>query len=316
MRCFNRLLLLLLFGVLSLSAPGALRAEDFARRTPLEQELSRYVVSPATFGRRQLYTWTKPEQIAELRAGQKVLSRRVSSAGEPSRFDLILAEKTFDGFPLAVALRDARFASKRFAWAAAWPTVMGWEKESYGDQLLQITLKDDAIIIAFMPYCEPKFACRNALGQELDEAFVLAHPDKIAVVYFCAVRPGIRTEQSDTTKPVRKEGLIHYREYVVCNEAMIAAWQYAGEETKKEMETEIAFLKSWQAYLMTQRNLPAYSPRALRCYSATRFNNPTMQYQYALAFPNDFCLMSSPCAGQIIAALQAALAAQGSPLSR
>lgn len=184
MKYFSRLLLLF-FGVLSLGVPGAVRAEDFARQTPLEHELSRYVVSPATFGRRQLYTWTKPEQIAELRVGQEILSRRVSSAGEPSRFDLILADKTFDGFPLIVALRDARFARKRFAWAAAWPTVMGWEKESYGDQLLQITLKDDAIIIAFMPFCESKFACRNALGQELDEAFVLAHPDKIAAGYLC-----------------------------------------------------------------------------------------------------------------------------------
>jgi hypothetical protein len=81
------------------------------------------------FVRDTFYTWTSPEQIAELRSGQNLLSRSKSKDNKLSHFDLAIRDPAFSKSPITALLQDTLFTNKRFAWTNAWATVMGWDNE-------------------------------------------------------------------------------------------------------------------------------------------------------------------------------------------
>lgn len=168
--------------------------------------------------RKTLYTWTTPEQGAELAARPVLLTRETTDGGERSRFDAALASE-----PGAVAkslLQPGRRA-RRFAWPVPWATVMGWDGAGWGGVLVRVELRPEAITAVFRPGEPWQFF--DLRGQPVTEASVLAAPERLAVVYHVAPasaeRPG-------------------FREHVLVNEQMIESWALGGSGLRAEIERD------------------------------------------------------------------------------
>jgi hypothetical protein len=195
-------------------------AGGFARRA-----LNAYAVDEQQFSRNVLYTWTTPDQVAELRAARLLLNRSMSPLHGPSGFD---KEVAATGGPMAELLRRRQLSMRRFAWPSAWATALGFQGESYGDQLIRVTLEDSAIIAAFTPGREQKWKFRSVAGNDTPIEILRDQPERLAAIYF---------EATGGT------GSVAYREYVLCNESMIATWEYATPAVLQELNTEEVILR-------------------------------------------------------------------------
>ena len=193
------------------------------------------------FARKTLWSWTKVE-------GARWLCRQ-----EPPR---LLRWKIHDRPPdvsyYDVHLRGTRdralgkllssppFDRVRYAWPNAWGASLGLDGERYGDQLVRIVLRDDAIVARFVPTTDdglsgaadegnpyrfglPEWSFFDLSGREVAREVVLADPSKLAAVYHL----------SSTRTPSDEHGhraFAGYRELALINEAMIAEWSLAGDE--------------------------------------------------------------------------------------
>jgi hypothetical protein len=143
--------------------------------------LREQTISAAEFhAPRVLYTWTRAEQIAELREEPVLLSRSEAASGERSAFDLALEG---DAHPLARHLRQPAHRARRFAWANPWATRMGWPGADYGDRLIRVELRADAWIARFEPVGEPRWEVRDAAGAIVRDEDVRRQPWRVAAVY-------------------------------------------------------------------------------------------------------------------------------------
>jgi hypothetical protein len=98
--------------------------------------------------RQTLYTWTTRAQIEELARDRVLLTRTESPVHGPAYYDQIVAARAAAGDALAQKLRTPAFAKARHAWANPWATLLGWPDESYGDELIAVTLKPEAWTLA------------------------------------------------------------------------------------------------------------------------------------------------------------------------
>lgn len=185
-------------------------------------------VTSAAFARRTFYTWTTDDQIAELRAGKVLLSREESPEHGASYYEQVVHALAARD-PLAKLLDTTTFAKSRFAWPAPWATREGWTNEHYGDQLVRVTLRPDAIILA-LSTATGAFEARSLDGAAADP---LAHPERIAAVFH------VRTGRDVDPK---------FREYIVCNEAMVT-WSIGTPEIRAELVAERALLVALHAQL-------------------------------------------------------------------
>lgn len=187
------------------------------------------------FFRGVLYSWTTSEQINALRSSPRLLTRAESPTSGAAYVDQILytlATERRD--PLAMQLYTESFAAKRFAWPAAWATRAAWPNESYGDQLIRITLRDDAWIAKLSA------ATGDFVIHDRDDAIVpldrvLASPQRIAAIYFVS-------DASIRTPKGWPRAIASYREYVVCNEAMIASWEIGTARVADEAARSAALI--------------------------------------------------------------------------
>src|SRR5262249_44222107 len=143
--------------------------------------------------------------------------------------------------PVSRLFDEPALAKRRFAWSNPWATLRGWEGESYGDRLIRVTLKDQAILAVFNPDDKNPEGWRffSALGIELGLGEVLQHPERIAAVFH--IFEGI--QEGERTAPP-------YREYVLCNESMIASWEVDTERLRAEVAAEIDLLRRLRAELL------------------------------------------------------------------
>lgn len=172
--------------------------------------------------RKVLFTWTTREQIEALLADSALLTREATAAGERSRFDVALDG---EAGPVAALLREPGRRARRFAWPLPWATVMGFEGSGYGDQLVRVELRPEAIVGSFSPGAPWRFF--DMEGREVAEADVVAAPRRLAAVYHVAPataeRPG-------------------YREYVLVGEAMIASWAIGTAEVRAAIDEDARLL--------------------------------------------------------------------------
>lgn len=251
------------------------------------------VVAPH-FARQVLYSWTTAEQIVELRSAPVLLTRTESPTRGPSRYDQEIAERAGRGDPMAVMLRAPRFARARFAWNAPWATVAGWPTEGYGNYLLRITLRDDAWI-AHLRASDATWAVRDLRDREVPLAQALAHPERIAAVYFVHdaasrrfVGPGTFALEGDTP----------FREYVLCNEAMIASWEFGTPAAREAVDRGIATLASLVAAL--ESDCPRDVADPVQLWSGAR--EPSSigdRYAATLAFANSLYRFEAPQLTQV-----------------
>ena len=136
---------------------------------------------------------------------------------------------------MAKLLFTTTFAKMRFAWPAMWATRASWPGESYGDQLIRITLKPEAWTVRLTS--TGTFEVHDAQDAVVPISTALAAPQRIAVIYFI----------SDRTQPPAKSiphAIASFREYVLCNESMIASWEVGTERIAREVAEATAKVES------------------------------------------------------------------------
>ncbi len=195
--------------------------------------LAGYKVTNKDYARRTLYTWTSDAQIDELLKTGVLLSRTESPTSGKSFYDRKVEERWMAGDKLAALLRAPAFLKARFAWPAAWATLLGWPGETYGGQLVQVTLKPDAWIL-LLRTAVAGWEARDVNGAAVAIEQVMKRPDRIAAVHFVHddVAPPSGTAPARAGGPDGREA---YREYVLCNESMIESWAVGTDQVASEI---------------------------------------------------------------------------------
>lgn len=195
------------------------------------------------FGR--LYSYTTPEQVAELRAGtQPIFSRAVNSANQRGfLFDVLEDERRFEavGAELAAVLLGGRFAKGRFAW----PFLAGTRPspEKYGDEILAFDLRPEAYVVAFARSGVAPMACYDGTFAPVRLEDVLAAPERIGAIVFLNdgnFTPGTFFSGDAICNP---SGGLLYREIYLCNEAMLAGWSLGTQAIVDRIAAESAELR-------------------------------------------------------------------------
>jgi hypothetical protein len=190
----------------------------------------------------ELYSWTTEEQVAEIRAGNVLLTRSEREGLGPGfAFDqlLLLAADTTEAGQLAAVLTSAAFSKGRYAWPNPWATRMGWPGETYGGELLRIVLRQDAWLALFR---NRTLTVVDASNAAISLADALAHPERLAGFFFIkdASVGGPRCGSFSG-------GGNAYREFIISNENMIEEWSLGTETIRQRLLDDIARLETFFA---------------------------------------------------------------------
>jgi hypothetical protein len=203
----------------------------------IEERLAALGIGDDNWAQRTTYTWTTLTQVDAMRASHTLLVATARTRGPPSPFvfgiDTLARRRGSPSGALAKLLaEDPRFTRRRYAWKAAYATVLGLATKRYGDQLVAIRLRDNAWVVHFDPLREPPLRVRDLEQHEITLAEALAHPERIGAVYH--VRSG-------------RDMPVPFREYVVVNEAAIERWAVATLDVRAEVAAEAALLRDLRA---------------------------------------------------------------------
>ncbi|MDI1447310.1 hypothetical protein [Polyangium sp. 6x1] len=252
------------------------------------QKFVPYAVTDGSLARRVLYTWTTREQIAELEKNLVLLTRTESPEHGASYFDQMLHARALAKEPLAQMLRTTPFARARYAWTAPWATAYGLGSESYGDRLLRVTLKPEAWIAVLMT-SKKDLEVRDLAGKPVPIGDALAHPERIAAVYFVHDTP-VTGYAASMAGPEQRIG---YREYVLCNESMIESWSIRTPEIRKELLDNAAALRALARFLFLHPLKPSstiasWNVQVVKETFPLAEPVPTLlgMYEASLAFPS------------------------------
>ncbi len=194
------------------------------------EQLAALAVYHDDFARAELYTWTTPAQLEQLRASRCLLHAEAST-GQTSAFSLALQAIPRDGSAhaqIAELLVDHEaLKRRRYAWPSGFATTLGLGSRRYGDVLIRIDLDPRSFVARFEPASDPPLTFVDMQGEAVTPERVLADPTRLAAVYHVG--------QTSPSEPA-------YREYVVCSEAMILAWSVATPEIAVRVEREIDML--------------------------------------------------------------------------
>jgi hypothetical protein len=201
-------------------------------------QLKAHAKHHGTPGTRQIYTWTRKDQADAMRKHRWLLTRTMSPERGYAVFDDRLRQVPALGVVAQLLRRDA-LKYRRFGWVTPWPTLMGWSSMDYGDQLVRVTLKDEAII-GVLDSRERGWRFVSVDGAPVQEKVVLDHPERLGAVYH--VWHGNREQP-----PLG--GAESFREYVLCNESMIARWEMATDALRQEMQGGATMIAELAAHL-------------------------------------------------------------------
>jgi hypothetical protein len=246
------------------------------------------------FPRSVLYTWTTSAQVDELRRTRILLSKTRSATKGTSFFDQRRREHPWSE---AVLFDEPALARRRFAWGSPWPTVRGLDaRETYGDRLIRVTLKPGAILAYFGGKDHSWWSYFDLQGRPVSFSEMVAHPQRIAGVFHVFDGEGEHPS---------------YREFVLCNESMIQAWEIDTPEIRADLAVAIDVLRRLQASI--QRDPP--DPAAMEAGMASiprevwpaRPENPSLAalYEANLAFPGAHYRLDLETLDAITAALLA-----------
>lgn len=226
--------------------------------SPALVALRRDAVSHDSPPPRVVFTWTTAEQLEALKAGERFLSREESPTRGPSIFDLVVQRLAGAGDPAAGLLREPRFRRARFAWSAAWPTLRGWEGETYGDRLLRVVLRPEALVLRL--HARRGFLGAAELsGRAVPITEVTAHPERLAAVLFVQdFGPGYGSMLGSAAETAL------YREVVLVNEAMLESWESGTDAIDRELDRSVDLVTAFRGYLASGcvRSLPTVSALA------------------------------------------------------
>ncbi|HEU4583909.1 MAG TPA: hypothetical protein VFS67_36880 [Polyangiaceae bacterium] len=250
----------------------------------LTAQVAAFQVRHDDFARRTLYSWTTAEQVRELRANPTLLTRAATAEGEPGRAAEVI-QLHAESDELAALLAEPRFENKRFGWSNAWATLRGFGGESYGDHLLRITLREQAWLGRLMVGGDGRldWAFADVAGNPVAASEVLRSPERLAAVYFV----DLRGAGCGTLGYIGSA----FREYFVCNEAMLESYELYTAEVRAEIERSVSALAGLRQALLDERcsGLESCWPDvALAEWDAALAASPTLGASYlaALAFPS------------------------------
>jgi hypothetical protein len=252
-----------------------------------------------------LYSWTTGEQAAALRRDRRLLLKGSQDA-PLSAYDAGLWQ-LYNQERLARLLFNPPFLMHRYAWAGAWATRFSADARSYGDELIRITLKEDALVVAFFPGAPAasRWAIFDMKGQRMTEAEALKKASKIAAVYHVH-----RTQAGEPT----------FREFIVCNEAMVESWALATDDIKGQLRKEQQALDLWRRSQSDGR--PGLTPQEILSWQSALSDGAWATapssgreaiYESALAFAIDRYTPTTINADEILASL-ASLKIEGAAL--
>ena len=185
------------------------------------------------FARATLYTWTTEAQAEALRASRRQLVAEAPTGGGPSDFNVALAALAARGGAAGELARrlleDPALRRRRYAWTSPMATTLGLGPRRYGDVLVAIELDPRAWVARFTPGAPEPLVLQALDGRPVTLAEAAAAPERLAAVYH--VRTGPRE-------------LIPYREFVVCNEAMVARWSLGTPALALLIDEEVALLEA------------------------------------------------------------------------
>ena len=275
------------------------------------------------FIRKTFYTWTTAEQINELRTTKKLLVKSRSDDGGSSLFDIALRDTVFKGMPVIQLLKQPQFARKRYAWVNCWSTCMGMEEEKYGDQLVKMELKDDAIIGKLdMQNMSDPIEFFNLKGDTLTCNYAIENQDKIAVIFHVNTMKVKRTEEifryygsiaHPTGRTKRTSADIAFREFVIINEKMIT-WSYGTDDIKKEISSEIDFLRKLQSEKKAAQLAYTHDCELFSRYY-TYNDDVECAFNSNKCFNIDYYLLNKKSLQKIIDTLEQDLKLQSSPIT-
>jgi hypothetical protein len=204
------------------------------RAADVAAKLERQTVRDDAYARRTFYTWTTRDQIEALREGGPLLVREESPERGAPYYDVVLAALAASGDPIAKLLYTQAFAKSRFAWPVAWATRAGFAGETYGNELVRVTLKKDALVIA-MSSTNGIVGAHDLDDRPVTLADVSRQPERIGAVYF-------NSDRQHRPLPRVPPPQATYREYVLCNESMIESWSVGTPDIASELADERALL--------------------------------------------------------------------------
>jgi hypothetical protein len=188
-------------------------------------------VSDASFARGELYSWTTDDSVKELRRTHTLITKTQSTIYGPAMFDRLLDISTET---MSLVLRQPSLAKRRFAWSSPWATIMGFPGETYGNRLVRIKLKPDAIIGRFDASAPTPWRFATLDGKEIAEEDVKKEIHRLAAVY--------HVHKANVKPSGPFFGGSSLREYVLCNESMIEEWSVGTEQTQARLERDYALV--------------------------------------------------------------------------
>ncbi|MFO0660112.1 MAG: HIT family protein [Polyangiaceae bacterium] len=203
------------------------------------------------FARDVLYTWTTPDKADTALRSKALLTIHDSPEFGLSQFDSRLLQHG------ALQLEDAHVSRwfqeirglyfRRYSWSAPWATRLPLGPVSYGDRLIRMKLRSNAIVGRFDPSSEHAWSFQDLQGKAVPLDRALRERDKIAAVVHIKWKVSSKrfelTPRGETFVPVRTG----YREVVVVNESMIEEWSMGTAEILDELKREAKTLRALAA---------------------------------------------------------------------
>ena len=178
-----------------------------------------------------VWSWTTPEQAAEVRAGKVLFTVESSpTMGRGYLFD-VLQQRADAGDAVAARLVGPELLKGRFGWSNPWATVRGaTDGESYGLELLAITMKRDTLY-ARVTASGGDITFVDGAGKDVASDAALAAYDRVGGILF--------HNDVDSNKVCGTLGVIGsgsgggamiYREIYLGNEAQIASFSHRTQD--------------------------------------------------------------------------------------
>jgi hypothetical protein len=210
-------------------APGSMEATPSqfvprARQDDPQEILAPFALNSQLPVRKRLLSWTTKTQADKLRRTKTLLSKTAQELENNSIFEETVKNiTTYDtAHRIALFLRKAPVNRRRYAFSNALGWSVGVAGKPYGDVLLRVTLRDEAVLLGIGGPGDPElqpFRAMDLRGVRVPVEELTAHPERIAVVFHEG----------------RDPGGIYFREYVLVNEGMVESWAIGTEDVLAEL---------------------------------------------------------------------------------
>lgn len=197
---------------------------------PTPPDLAAHVVTLGRFARAELWSWTSAETAKKLvEEGPPLLRVRIHPRPPDASFYDVHVRETAD-LELRALLTSEPFSRTRYAWPNPWGAALGVEDERYGDRLIRVVLRDDAVVARFvprevghLPVVElPEWTFETMAGATVPREWVLANPTRLAAVLH------VRSARAGST-------FVGYREYVLVNESTVQRFELGTPRVRLEL---------------------------------------------------------------------------------